>query len=134
MFWDKGCCNPAGDAIDFVQPAHSVRMFKLIENDVQPSPPAFEVRSAREAKAGESITFIAHNAPDDEPVLTCHWDFGDGSTQDGLKVQHAYTQSGDYKVKATATGLDASTNSKTSAVKITGNIATRFVPADKKRP
>jgi hypothetical protein len=134
IFGDKSCCNPSGDAVDFVQPAHSVRMFKLIENGLQPSPPAFEVHSARGAKAGETMTFIAHNASDDEPVLFCHWDFGDGSTQDGLKVQHAYTQSGDYKVKATATGLDASTSSKTSAVKITGNIATRFVPADKKRP
>ena len=134
VFGEESCCSSSGDAVNFVQPARSVRMFKLIESDVQPSPPAFEVHSAKEAKAGETITFIADNVSDGEPVYSCHWEFGDGSTQDGLKVQHAYTQSGDYKVRATATGLAASTSSKTSTVKIAGNIATRFVPADKKRP
>jgi alpha-galactosidase len=70
----------------------------------------------------------------EEPVLTCHWEFGDGSNEDGLKVHHAYTQAGEYTVRVTATGLEASTSSKTLTVKISGNIATRFVPADKKRP
>ena len=134
VFADKSCCSPSADAINLVQPAHSVRMFKLIENDVQPSAPAFEFHSPTEAKAGETVNFSAQGVDGEEPVLTCHWDFGDGSTEEGLKVQHAYTQSGQYTVRATGTGLDASTNSKTSTVKITGNIATKFVPADKKRP
>lgn len=134
VFGDKSCCSPSGGAINLVQPAHSVRMFKLIENGVQSASPAFEVRSATEAKAGESMTFSAESVADGEPVLTCHWDFGDGSTEEGLKVQHAYTQSDSYTVRATGTGLEASTSSMTSTVKISGNIATRFVPADKKRP
>jgi len=134
VFGDKSCCTPSGDAIVLVQPAHSVRMFKLVEDGVQAEPPAFEIRSATGAKAGETITFSADGVAGHEPVLTCHWDFGDGSSEDGIKVQHAYTQSGDYTVQVTATGLEASTSSKTSTVKISGNIATRFVPADKKRP
>jgi len=80
------------------------------------------------------MTFSAEGVSDEEPVLTCHWEFGDGSTHDGMKAQHAYTQSGEYTVRVTATGLEASTSSKTFTVKISGNIATRFVPANKKRP
>jgi hypothetical protein len=134
VFGDKSCCSPSGDAINLVQPAHSVRMFKLVEDGIQAEPPAFEVRSATEAKAGETMTFSADSVAGQEPVLTCHWEFGDGSTEDGMKVQHTYTQSGKYTVRVTATGLEAITSSKTFTVKISGNIATRFVPANKKRP
>jgi hypothetical protein len=134
VFGDKSCCSPSGDAINLVQPAHSVRMFKLVEDGIQAEPPAFEVRSATEAKAGETMTFSADSVAGQEPVLTCHWEFGDGSTEDGMKVQHTYTQSGEYTVRVTATGLEAITSSKTFTVKISGNIATRFVPANKKRP
>ena len=80
------------------------------------------------------MTFSADSVAGQEPVLTCHWEFGDGSTEDGMKVQHTYTQSGEYTVRVTATGLEAITSSKTFTVKISGNIATRFVPANKKRP
>jgi alpha-galactosidase len=134
VFGDKSCCSPLGDAINLVQPAHSVRMFKLVEDGIQAEPPAFEVRSATEAKAGETITFSADALAGQEPALTIHWEFGDGSTEDGMKVQHTYTQSGKYTVRATATGLETITSSKTASVKISGNIATRFVPANKKRP
>ena len=80
------------------------------------------------------MTFEANGESGEEPMLTCHWDFGDGSNQDGMKVQHTYIESGEYTVRTTATGLEATTNSKTFTVKISGNIATRFVSADKKRP
>lgn len=133
VFGDKSCCSSSGDVVNFIQPAHSVRMFKLVEDGIQAEPPAFEVRSATEAKAGETITFVAEKISD-EPVLACHWDFGDGSTEDGMKVQHTYTQSGEYTVRATGTGLEAITGSKNVTVTISGNIATRFVPANKKRP
>jgi hypothetical protein len=134
VFGDKSCCSPSGDAIDLVQPAHSVRMFKLVEDGIQAEPPAFVVHSAREAKAGETMTFKVEGLANNGPVLSCHWDFGDGSSEDGIKIQHAYTQSGEYTVRVTATGIEAITNSITATVKVSGNIATRFVPANKKRP
>jgi len=133
IFGDKSCCDTSADAISVVQSAHSVRMFKLIERGVEAAPPAFDIRSAKVGKAGDIMRFSAERVPGEEPALTFHWDFGDGSSQDGTKVYHAYTQSGEYTVRITATGLDASTNSKTLAVRVSGNIATRFVPAEKKR-
>lgn len=134
VFGDENCCAPSTDVLSVTQPAHSVRMFKLIEGEVEAAPPAFEVRSAKRAKAGEILAFSAERVSGEEPALTFHWDFGDVSSQDGMKVHHAYTQSGEYTVRVTATGLDASTSTKTFAVKVSGNIATRFAPAEKKRP
>ncbi len=40
------------------------------------------------------------------PVLSCHWDFGDGVALDGKQVKHAWTKPGDYAVHVTAAGLD----------------------------
>ena len=133
-FGDKSCCDNSAATIDFVEPPHSVRMFKLIDNAIPVAPPPFDVHSADKGKAGETITFSAEGAPEESPVLTCHWDFGDGTTLDGVKVHHTFTHSGGYTVNVTALGLDAATNSKTVTVSISGKIPTGFVPAEKKRP
>ena len=134
VFGDQSCCSISSGAINLVQPAHSVRMLKLIDNAVSAAPPAFDVQSPTAGRSGETLTFSSEGLPNGEPVLAYHWDFGDGSATDGMKVHHAYTHAGEYEVHVTATGLDASANSRDIKVTISGNIATRFVPADKKRP
>ena len=134
VFGDQSCCSNSSNTIDLVQPAHSVRMFKLIDNAVAVTAPVFEAHAAAAGKSGETLAFSAKGVPAEAPVLTCRWEFGDGSTQEGMNVHHAYTQPGEYHVHVTATGLGATTNSKTLTVSVSGNIATRFVPADKKRP
>jgi len=134
VFGDQSCCSNSSNTIDLVQPAHSVRMFKLIDNAVPVTAPVFEAHAAAAGKSGETLAFSAKGVPAEAPVLTCRWEFGDGSTLDGMNVYHAYTQPGEYHVHVTATGLGATTNSKTLTVSVSGNIATRFVPADKKRP
>ncbi len=112
VFGDQRCCTSSSDTINLVQPAHSVRMLKLIDNAVPAAPPAFEVQSPTAGKAGETLTFSGEGSPTEEPVLTYHWDFGDGSATDGIKVHHAYTRAGEYEVHVTVTGLDATANSK----------------------
>ena len=134
VFGDQSCCSNSSNTIDLVQPAHSVRMFKLIDNAVPVTAPVFEAHAAAAGKSGETLAFSAKGVPAEAPVLTCRWEFGDGTTQEGMNVHHAYTQPGEYHVHVTATGLGATTNSKTLTVSVSGNIATRFVPADKKRP
>jgi hypothetical protein len=134
VFGDQDCCSNSSDTINLVQPAHSVRMLKLIDNAVPVAQLAFEVQSPTAGKAGETLTFSGEALPTEAPVLTYHWDFGDGSATDGTKVYHAYTHAGEYDLHVTATGPDATANSKDVKVRISGNIATRFVPADKKRP
>jgi len=134
VFGDQSCCNSSSDTISLVQPAHSVRMLKLIDNAVSATPPVFEVHSATAGKAGETLNFSGESLSTEAPALTYHWDFGDGAAMDGINVHHAYTHAGEYNVHVSVTGLDATANSKTVKVKISGNIATRFVPAEKKRP
>jgi hypothetical protein len=134
VFGDQSCCNFSSATINLNQPAHSVRMFKLIDNAVPATPPQFEVEATNQGKAGVTLVFSGRGVPTEAPVFTYHWDFGDGSSADGVKVLHAYTHSGEYDVHVTATGLEATTSSKDIKVRISGNIATRFVPADKKRP
>jgi alpha-galactosidase len=134
VFDDKPCCDASSEKMNLVEPPHSVRMYKLIDKAVAPAAPAFEVHAAASAKAGETIDFSAEGTSAEEPVLTYHWDFGDGVTLDGMKVKHTYTKSGAYSVRVTAMGIDAVANSKTVAVSVSGTIPTRFVPANKKRP
>jgi len=133
-FGDAGCCSGASDTIDLVEKPHSVRMLKLIDKSVPAVPPAFEIESAAGAKAGETLAFnAAGSSASQAPVLTCHWDFGDGTSLDGMQVMHAFTHAGRYEVQATVTGLDAATNRKTVTVSITGEVPTRFEAAEKMR-
>ena len=130
---DEGCCNVSSSTINLVQKPHSVRMIKLIDNSVPAIAPPIEVRSPSGAAAGETLTFTAHALSPDAPVLACHWDFGDGTSMDGIEVRHAYTRSGEYPVTATVTGLDSVTNRKALTVTIAGEISTRFEPSQKRR-
>jgi alpha-galactosidase len=133
-FGDQGCCSSSSDTINLAQRPHSVRVLKLIDNSVPAIQPPFEIRSETAAKAGETLTFTVTASSPQAPVLTCHWDFGDGSSMDGKKVQHAFTHSGDYEVRVTVTGLDATTNRKTFTVSISGDVSTRFKQSEKQRP
>jgi len=127
------CCadNSAG-TLDFRQPPHSVRMFKLVDNAIPAVPPAFTAKAASTGKAGETLNFNA-TASHDDPVVMYHWDFGDGVESDGVEVSHAYTHPGSYTVKVTATGLDATKSTKRLELHVTGDISTEFIPARKQR-
>lgn len=130
---DQGCCSSTADTVNLVLKPHSVRMLKLIDNSVPAVQPAVEVRSPTGGKAGETLTLKASASSPGAPVLTCHWDFGDGSSMDGMEVHHTYTHSREYQVNVTATGLDATTSRKSFTVSISGDVSTRFDPASKQR-
>jgi alpha-galactosidase len=134
VFGDPECCRSSSDTVTLVQKAHSVRVLKLIDNSIPALQPPIEIRSAGGAKAGEPVNLSVVPSSPQAPVLTCHWDFGDGSSADGLEVQHAFTHAGEYAVQATVTGLGAVTNRKTSTVSITGDVSTRFEREAKQRP
>jgi len=134
VFGGPDCCSSSSDALTVVQKAHSVRVLELIDNSVPAGQPAFDIRSANGAKAGETLTLSTVPTSAEAPALTCHWDFGDGSSADGFEVQHAFTHAGDYDVQVTVTGLGGIANHKTSRVSITGDVSTRFDHEAKQRP
>jgi alpha-galactosidase len=133
-FGDPECCSSSSDALTVVQKAHSVRVLKLIDNSVPALQPPFEIQSANGARAGETLALSVVASSAEAPVLACHWDFGDGSSADGLKVQHAFTHAGGYDIQVTVTGLDGIANRKTSKISITGDVSTRFEKEAKQRP
>ncbi len=134
VFGEQNCCTASAQTIDLVQKPHSVRVLKLIDESVPPADPAVEIRSAASAKAGESVDFSAAASSSAAPVLVCHWDFGDGSSMDGMRVTHAFTHAGNYPVRVTATGLGATTTRKTFSVSVSGEVSTLFDPGRKQRP
>jgi alpha-galactosidase len=114
------------------QPAHSVRMLKLIKNSVTARSPDFEMQVPPSAQAGETVEFRAIS-PGETPVLGYQWNFGDGVAGDGAEVTHTYTQPGSYKVTAEAMGLDKRSSKKTVTIAITGYVPTIYDPARKER-
>jgi len=134
VFGEQNCCSASAQTIDLVQKPHSVRVLKLIDESVPPADPAIEIRSATTSQAGESVDFSASASSNAAPVLACHWDFGDGSSMDGMKVTHAFTHAGNYAVQVTATGLGAATTRKALSVSVSGEVSTLFDPGRKQRP
>jgi alpha-galactosidase len=134
VFGGLNCCSASAQTIDLVQKPHSVRVLKLIDESVPPADPAIEIRAATTSQAGESVDFSAAASSSAAPVLACHWDFGDGSSMDGMKVTHAFTHAGNYAVQVTATGLGAATTRKALSVSVSGEVSTLFDPGRKQRP
>ncbi len=129
----RGGMLPIRDGrIAISQPAHSVRMFKLVKNSVTACSPDFEMRVPPSAPSGETVEFraISHG---ETPVLEYQWNFGDGVAGDGAEVTHTYTQPGSYTVTVEAMGLDKQSSTKTVTIAITGYVPTIYDPARKER-
>jgi PKD repeat protein len=114
-------------------PPQSVRMIKLIDASVPEAAPAFEADAAADGKIGDPVNFHAAQSSSEAPVLNVHWEFGDGVSADGMDVSHAYTYASQYKVTATAIGLNAQTSQKTLTIVITGSIPTGYFADQKQR-
>jgi hypothetical protein len=115
------------------QPAHSVRVLKIIDTAVAVQAPVVRAQHPSSAKAGETVTFYARQVSKGTPVISYLWDFGDGVSLQGLRVGHAYTHVGNYQVKLVAKGLDGTTGKDIFSFQVTGPMSTRFSPARNRR-
>jgi alpha-galactosidase len=88
------------------QPAHSVKLIKIIDSSVPPAAPAVSLQVPDHAKVGEEVQFSSVAVPDGVPALGYRWDFGDGTTEEGRRVSHTYTMAGDFSVRLTVEGID----------------------------
>jgi alpha-galactosidase len=122
-----------GNSIAVDQPAHSARVFKIIDSSVSAKTPVVHAQHPASARAGDTVTFSVEPAAADTPVLAYRWDFGDGVVLKGQQVTHAYTRAGNYQVKVIAMGLDGLSSNDSFQLPITGSISTRFSPAEIKR-
>ncbi|MCD6468880.1 MAG: PKD domain-containing protein [Thermoplasmata archaeon] len=83
------------------------------------SPPTADfVFSPSNPRVGETVTFDASRSVDDGGIVAYEWDFGNGETAFGEKVEHSFVSTGVYTVKLTVTDDEGlkDTCSKTVAV------------------
>jgi alpha-galactosidase len=122
----------ASQTLSMSQPAHSVRMFKIIDTAIRAIPPQIAISFQSHANTGESVLFSAHQTPS-TPVTGYRWNFGDGVSVAGPEVEHAYTQAGRYRVQLDSTSLDGLTAHAMREVIVDGSIPSVFDPTAKKR-
>jgi alpha-galactosidase len=132
VFDGKQVGNNLG-SIDVTLPPHAVAMYKIIDSSISPAQPLVEMKVPDEAHAGETVGFSAQPDPAGVPAIAYQWDFGDATTSTDPNADHTYTHAGDYTVRLHVDGLDGLSSEKSAQIKTTGNINTRFAPANKKR-
>ncbi len=103
------------------QPAHSVRLIKIIDTSAPAAAPSIIYKVPSQAKVGEEIQLSSEASKDGVPALAYHWDFGDGVVADGARLTHTFTASGTYKVGCSAEGLDGISSEKTFSIAVTGS-------------
>ena len=123
----------ATGVLDVTQPAHSVRVLKIVNPASPLRQPVAKPKVPASGTAGETLTFSAEPAGPQEAIVSYAWDFGDGVTAEGSTATHAYTHAGTFQVKLLATGLEAAVSQSKSPLTITGVISTTYSPEAKQR-
>ena len=121
----------AGQPIALDQPAHSVKLLKIVDRSIAPAAPSVTLHAPEHSKVGETITLQGEAQAAGVPALAYHWDFGDGTSEDGRQVRHAYTKAGNYTVRLRVDGVDAVPAQETASVAVSGNIV---IPAPTRDP
>jgi len=107
-------------SIQLKQPGHSVRLIKIIDSSVTAAAPSVNLQASDHAKVGEELQFMSVATPDGVPALSYRWDFGDGTTEEGRRVSHAYTMAGNYSVRLIVEGVDRISAEKQTSVSVSG--------------
>ncbi|HXW90049.1 MAG TPA: PKD domain-containing protein [Terriglobales bacterium] len=95
-----------GDSILLEQPAHSVRLIKIIDTSLPSAAPSITVQVPDQARVGEDLKFVCSVDSQGVPALGYRWEFGDGTTDQGRQVAHAYTMPGTFKARLVVEGMD----------------------------
>lgn len=86
---------------------------------IQNLPPIANAGPDRRATVGEEITFDGSKSYDpDGTIVSYHWEFGDGSSGEGMTVTHAYSEPGSYTVTLTVTDDGGLTGSDTAIITV----------------
>lgn len=104
------------------EPAHSVRVIKIIDESKPAAAPTIRAQVPAHAEVGERVSFTA-TAAEGVPALTYHWDFGDGTAADGKTQEHSYTLARTYAIRLTADGVDGVPAHATFSLVVQGEAA-----------
>jgi alpha-galactosidase len=120
------------EVVTLSQSPHSVRVLKITDAHIRAVAPLVTSDHPSRGNVGDTLSFVGH-IRDGDPVLSYHWDFGDGVTLDGSDVTHAYTEPGEYSVHLTATSLDDLSSEDHFQVRVSGHMTTTFAPESNTR-
>jgi hypothetical protein len=112
----------SGESIDLQQPAHSVRMIKIVDEAAPAAAPSLTLEVPDHAKIDEELKLSCIADPNGVPALAYRWDFGDGTTEQSRQVQHTYTKAGNYTVRLVVEGVEGVPAEKQAAISVNGNI------------
>jgi len=97
-------------------------MIKVIDSNVSPSAPSVKAQVPAVAKAGGTIHLSAETEAAGVPAVEYHWDFGDGTSANGVRVSHTYTRPANFTIRLTVDGVDGVPFVQTFSVKVNGNL------------
>jgi len=118
------------DRYDFVEwedsSNDSVRTISLTSNKtitatykLMLAPVASFIFSPAEPIVADTVTFNASASDDpDGTIVSYSWTFGDGDSDSGAIVEHAYTAAGNYTVTLTVTDNDGLTHTYTQVITV----------------
>jgi PKD repeat protein len=101
-------------------------MIKIIDTSVPAEPPTITADVPPSAQTGVPVTFRAAAKEEGVPAITYHWDFGDGTTEDGPEVQHAFTEPASYTVRLKVEGVDGLAAERTFPLTVSGMLNREF--------
>jgi hypothetical protein len=112
----------AGGAGQIDNQPESVRVIKIVDNNVAPAAPIVTANVPSVVSAGETFPLSAQAESNGVPAVNYVWDFGDGTTAEGPKLSHAYTRAANFTVHLTVQGIDGLSAEQNFSVKVTGNL------------
>jgi alpha-galactosidase len=115
------------------QAPHSVRLIKLVDTSAPVSEPSVVMSAPPIAAVGKAISFSVSSDPAGLSAAAYLWDFGDGVSERGRDVTHAYTQAGSYSVIVSAEGVGGMGGRKTATINVTGEVDSNFNFAKNRR-
>ena len=84
-----------------------------------PAPPVAVIGGPKSGQVGDTLTFSGSDSQSSLPITRYDWDFGDGLTAQGVRVDHVYQNAGAYRVTLTVTDEAGQQGRSTMDVTIT---------------
>jgi hypothetical protein len=111
-----------GDTVQIENQAESVRVIKIVDNNVSAAAPMVNANVPSAVNAGETFSLSVEAESSRVPAVSYVWDFGDGTTADGPKVSHAYTRAANFTIHLAVQGIDGLSAEQNFSVNVTGNL------------
>lgn len=115
------------------QMPESVRVIKIIDENVSPSVPGIKAQVPAAANTGETIHLSAQTDNTGVPAVAYRWDFGDGTAASGPTVSHAYTRAAVFTICLTVDGADGVPAVLSFSVNVTGDLRALHNLTDNRR-